>query len=223
MVKTGSKREFSTPDFIRNSLSGCQTIPSDQINQLILNARNGSVDSRNKVINSYLPYVYKLASSFFHKFFDLCNLKDIEFEDLFQSGVEALYKALKNYNPQKANFTTYSTFWINKYLYKHLEDTCKTTDIDDCEGLEDLPVRRSLDSLFLKYDLDRVLARYSKEEQLYLSKYYGLDDSTPKSMPQIARKYKVSYSHVQRTLKKAETKLHSDDQAKAVWEDYQAA
>ncbi len=223
MVKTGSKREFSTPDFIRNSLSGCQTIPSDQINQLILNACNGSVDSENKVIKSYLPYVYKLASSFFHKFFDLCNLRNIEFGDLFQSGVEALYKALRNYNPQKANFTTYSTFWVNKYLYKYLEDTRKTTDIDDCEYLEDLPARRSLDSLFLKYDLDRVLARYSKEENLFLSNYYGLDDSTPKSMPQIAKKYNVSYSHVQRTLKTAENKLNNDDQAKAVWDEYRAA
>lgn len=49
------------------------------------------------------------------------NLQYTTYDDLFQDGVIGLISSIDKYNIEKGNFSTYSVFWIKRFVYSSLD------------------------------------------------------------------------------------------------------
>ena len=73
----------------------------------------------------HIEYVKKLAN--------LHLRPGVEFDDLVQDGTIGLMIAYKKYDPSKgSSFKTYSSYWIQRYMYR-TTGSSTYTDIDDLE------------------------------------------------------------------------------------------
>lgn len=80
-----------------------------EIGKLIEEAQTGSVQAREKIVGSYMKYIYKKAFT--------TNITAMDTEDIISIGVMSVLECIKKYDILKnANFTSYVTTAINKNI-----------------------------------------------------------------------------------------------------------
>lgn len=70
---------------------------------------------KNKLINCTLRLVVKVAYKYQK------NIKSLQILDIIQEGNMGLLKSLETYDPEKGAFTTYSVFWVRKYIIEAIK------------------------------------------------------------------------------------------------------
>lgn len=83
--------------------------------ELVQLYQNGDKKALEKLIQANTGIIHKIANKY-----NGIN-RELEFDDLFQSGVLGLITAAKKYdfnNEKKAKFITYSVFYIERYIHR---------------------------------------------------------------------------------------------------------
>lgn len=94
----------------------------DRQRQLIREAQNGNLKSRDLFINSNLRLVLSVVKKYQNLGLDL--------EDLFSEGTFGLYNAIDKFDLQrKTVFTTYAVWWIRQSVVRAIENTGKNIRI----------------------------------------------------------------------------------------------
>lgn len=94
----------------------------DRQRQLIREAQNGNLKSRDLFINSNLRLVLSVVKKYQNLGLDL--------EDLFSEGTFGLYNAIDKFDLQrKTTFTTYAVWWIRQSVVRAIENTGKNIRI----------------------------------------------------------------------------------------------
>jgi len=77
--------------------------------ELVLKAKNGDENAINELLSQYKNIVNKIARSYF--------LIGGDMEDIVQEGMIGLYKAIRNFSPQRnASFKTFATICIKHQI-----------------------------------------------------------------------------------------------------------
>lgn len=77
-----------------------------QINELVINAKNGDVESMESILKYFKPKVAAICREYF--------LLGSDFDDLNQEGMIGLYKAIMGYNEKRNdNFSSFATMCIH--------------------------------------------------------------------------------------------------------------
>ena len=76
--------------------------------QLVLKARNGDEFARDALIRRYTSFVRMKASSYF--------LAGGDSEDLIQEGLIGLYKAVRDFSPEKASFRSFAELCVTRQI-----------------------------------------------------------------------------------------------------------
>lgn len=86
-------------------------ITKEEEEKLIQRIKKGDQKAENKLIQSNLKFVVKIA----YRFRNYCiHSPRVAFSDLIQAGNEGLLKAAKRFDPnKKCRFLSYATWWIN--------------------------------------------------------------------------------------------------------------
>lgn len=82
--------------------------------ELVQLYQNGDKKALEKLIQANTGIIHKIANKY-----NGIN-RELEFDDLFQSGVLGFIKAVEKYNcnhEKKAKFITYAIFLIDRYIY----------------------------------------------------------------------------------------------------------
>lgn len=94
----------------------------DRQRQLISEAQNGNLESRDLFINSNLRLVLSVVKKYQNLGLDL--------EDLFSEGTFGLYNAIDKFDLQRGTaFTTYAVWWIRQSVVRAIENTGKNIRI----------------------------------------------------------------------------------------------
>lgn len=94
----------------------------DKQRQLIREAQNGNLESRDLFINSNLRLVLSVVKKYQNLGLDL--------EDLFSEGTFGLYNAIDKFDLQRGTtFTTYAVWWIRQSVLRAIENTGKNIRI----------------------------------------------------------------------------------------------
>ena len=165
--------------------------------ELVKLYQSGDKTALEKLIQANTGIINKIANKY-----NGIN-RELEFDDLFQSGVLGLIKAVEKYNPnheKKAKFITYAIFLIDRYIYwcvngrssKEVENNkffnnCTSLNapigedetekvIDFVEGI-DYGFENVEEKIFLinlRNELEEVMQKYNTLEQREILKYrYG--------------------------------------------------
>src|SRR6201987_5618954 len=76
--------------------------------QLVLRARNGDTGALDVLIRRYTGFVRLKASSYF--------LAGGDSEDLIQEGLIGLYKAVRDFSPEKASFRSFAELCVTRQI-----------------------------------------------------------------------------------------------------------
>ena len=96
-------------------LRKCKPIDREEEKTLIIKAQKGDIDAQNKLIQSNLRFVLKIAKQF--------TGKGVSLEDLIGEGNLGLIKAIHKFSIQDDNrLLSYGVWWIKAYMQQAIKD-----------------------------------------------------------------------------------------------------
>lgn len=204
--------------------------------ELVQLYQNGDKKALEKLIQANTGIVNKIANKY-----NGIN-RELEFDDLFQSGVLGFIKAVEKYNcnhEKKAKFITYAIFLIDRYIYGCVNGwsskdvgnnefykncTSLNTPIGEDEAGEIIDFIEGVDYSFenieekiflsdLRDELEKVMQEYNTLEQREILKYrYGWN-TAPMTLNDIADIFNSTVSKVRNIENVALRKLRNSSWA----------
>lgn len=102
-----------------NRLTQAPLLNAEEEKELTVAAQNGSVDARERLIESNIRLVINIARSYYSR--------SIPLEDLIQEGIIGLITAIGRFDPTKGfRFSTYATHWIKQSIGRAVDCKAKT-------------------------------------------------------------------------------------------------
>ncbi|MBQ1954921.1 MAG: sigma-70 family RNA polymerase sigma factor [Clostridia bacterium] len=197
------------------------SLSSEEEHRLLLLAREGSIDARNKLIEHNL----RLVAHVIKKYYAVSGDQD----DLISIGIIGLIKAIKTFDPDKnTKLATYAARCVENELFMYFRTLRRQSaevsiyTPSDAEGdgeprdLEDEVcfeedvldgIVRDRRGEVLRACIEKVLDPREKEI-IFLR--YGLSGLPPMPQREVARKTGISRSYVSRLEKKALSKLETE-------------
>ncbi len=119
-------------------------LTAEEERELIKRAKKGDIEARNKLINSNLRYIYKMAKKY--------SGMGIPISDLINEGVLGLIKAIEKYDlKRRVRLLTYATSWIRQSMMKALTEQSRAIKLNSSiKGKLD-KVRRAIEDYYQKY------------------------------------------------------------------------
>lgn len=88
-------------------------LPDAEVRDLVRQHRAGDPDAAGKIIRHNDRLVYRLAMRYYK------HSGDNELDDLMQWGRLGILRALRDYDPSRENFSTYSYYWVRLYISRY--------------------------------------------------------------------------------------------------------
>lgn len=108
VIFTDRSNELLT-SYLRD-ISKYKILEASEVATLVLEAQEGNIKSRNKVVQSNLRFVVTIAKQFQHR--------GIPLMDLIACGNEGLIKAVDKFDPSRGvTFLSYAVWWIRQAIY----------------------------------------------------------------------------------------------------------
>jgi len=215
---------------------------------LVEKAYNGDKKAQNKLVESNLKFVIKVAGKY-----SKCGM---DFEDLINEGNMGLMHAAEKFNPSNKNrFTTYAVFWIREYIQKAIRETSTgvrfpsnryrdmmdpkwqfanldkvTTGPDDekttlANIIRDDRVLTPEEDCYqnqLKQDLWELVGDLSEKEQQVIIRRYGLDGKKPQSLGEVGTALNLSKERIRQIERGVISNLRQNFSAEWFGEDLAA-
>ena len=171
--------------------------------QLCVKAQAGNLDARNELIVQNIDFLHSQAWELIRKYPNY----DIRENDLVQEGCFGLLYALKDYDPERGNkFLTYATWWIVKYMRKHIKGVVKNQPpVQTIHHTIWQENRLKADER--KYDLRQqeiCVFRYVRVEQLYA----GFRKLTPRQQAYLRYRFGFDEEDHERSMKETAEYFH---------------
>ncbi len=122
--------------------------------------------TKDQIVLEHLPLVKKVAAKIYHKLPDC----DIEFDDLVNTGIIGLMKAIEKYDERKAKFSTYAYIKIRGEILDYLRSleivprSVKDKIKKECENTDELSIPLSNTAVMVSIEK----AIYEKDPSLKL-------------------------------------------------------
>ena len=206
--------------------------------ELVQLYQNGDNKALEELIVSNERIIYKISNKY-----DGIN-RELEFEDLYQSGVLGLITAAKKYDfniENKAKFITYAVYYIDRYIYRSVNGTsskeignnklyrsCTSLNIPTGEEgetrelgefIEDIDygfenIEERLFMANLRKELEEVMQTYNTLEQREVLKLKYGWNTTPMKLDDIADIFGITSNKVRNIESSALRKLRNSMWAK---------
>lgn len=197
---------------------------------LIEKAQNGDIDAQNKLIQSNLRFVVKVAKQFMGR--------GLSLEELIGEGNLGLVKAITKFKIQDDNrLLSYGIWWIKAYMQQAIKDVNETSFfelkeiekpydnspndyLDDCDDshedcTEYMTFSHEIEDHVndIHYNQKEVIAKLFKQlterEQFIISSYFGLEDEE-KTLDEIGSELNLSIERVRQCKEIAIKKMRSE-------------
>lgn len=172
-------------------------IQRNELNDLILRAQNGDIESFDTIAHTYSWIVEKNVI----KYLSL----GYEFNDLFCIGYQGIHSAIRNFDPEKCRFELFANMCVYRrivdFLLKHNEDDIELENLNyedtiSDESIEDIIIDKSIYNLIRdvvfssKEDMSLVIRSYYNNESISsIAKDLGI--SRQSCYIKLRRKYKI--------------------------------
>lgn len=205
------------------TIKGMKSLTKDEEKNLVVLAKNGNIQARDKIINSHLKFVVTIAKKY--------NRCGIPLEDLISEGNMALFKAIQRFDPTRnVRFISCAVWWIRqaiqnrikeKKLYdiyhvrENLIEDNDELDLDRCNDDEEMK-NESFEEILAFDEIDGentnqicyesiinlINNTLPSREKKILSDYLGVNGK-PKTMVEISKEMGLSRERIRQIKEKA--------------------
>ena len=195
--------------------------------ELIQSAQEGSVKSRNAIIEANLRFAMQVARQY--------SGNGLPIEDLIGFANIGLFEAVERFDASKnVKFTTFAVWYIRAEIQKALNDLSRvvripshrtgteeystksiSTPVGDDENKETYAdrflasdaVKSSRDKADMMFDIDRALAQLKPKQEEALRRNYGIGFEYAQCMEQIGEEMGVTNERARQLVRQAEESL----------------
>lgn len=219
-----------------DELKKYKPLKREEERELIIKAKNGDIEARNKVISSNLRFVFEMAKRY--------KGSGISIDELIAEGNMGMMKAIEKFNVDyDIKFYSYAVWWIKQYMKSAIK---KNIDKSNVEGNEDeiahsiisntIPdeederVNKSETIMSNEEDeynaeleankkvvVENLLVKLDDRERVIIENYYGINGKKEKNLEEIGVMLDISKERVRQikmsSIKKMRCEILTMDKA----------
>lgn len=190
--------------------------------ELLISAKNGDLNSKNKLIKSNLKFVVQVAKKY--------QGMGIDLDDLISFGSIGLVSAIEKFDLNNdVKFITFAIYLVRAEIKKALNDLSRLVRIPSHKtkvdnkyvkshnlSLSDDENKKVCDNIqydtqtkdeSLNIDIDRALNYLPTKQRDIIKMYYGIGYIKPKSMEEIALELDITNERVRQLIRRGEKVL----------------
>lgn len=202
-------------------LKKIKTLPQETIKQLLPKAKQKDINATNKILESNLKYVFKVAKSL--------RGRGVPLLDLISEGNLGILKAIDKFDlKQNYSFLTYANSWIKAFMLLKIKEeqkkremisinefndnfrkNIKKTEDDNNLSINDIPIQDEgieFDDEAKNY-IDNLLNKLTKLEAQVIRMNFGFEYGKPMTMDEISEVIGGSSERARQIKEKALKKL----------------
>lgn len=212
-----------------NDLKKCAPISKKKERELLIKAKNGDIEARNKVLTSNLKFVFEMAKIY--------RGQGVDMAELISEGNEGMIRAIEKIDLNYQNkFYSYAVWWIRQRMSaaimkkknqgdmeKSFDDTFKTEeksnvsfenisneDYNEPDGTKDIE-DNAINLYEFKEDekikhivVEKLLDKLNDREKTIIIKYFGIEnDDNGEELGQISKQLNLTTERVRQLKVKA--------------------
>ena len=190
---------------------------------LLISAKNGNLNSKNKLIKSNLKYVVQVSKKYQGMGIDLDDLisfgsiglvisidrfdlnNDVKFITFAIYYVRAEIKKSLNDLSRLVRIPSHKTKVDNKYLKTYNLSLSDDENINMCDKIQ---YDTQIEENSLNIDINRSLNYLPDKQRDVIKMYFGIDYNKPKTMDEIALELNISNERVRQLIRRGEKLLY---------------
>jgi RNA polymerase primary sigma factor len=190
---------------------------------LLISAKNGNLNSKNKLVKSNLKYVVQVSKKYQGMGIDLDDLisfgsiglvisidrfdlnNDVKFITFAIYYVRAEIKKSLNDLSRLVRIPSHKTKVDNKYLKTYNLSLSDDENINMCDKIQ---YDTQIEENSLNIDINRSLNYLPDKQRDVIKMYYGIDYNKPKTMDEIALELNISNERVRQLIRRGEKLLY---------------
>ena len=203
---------------------------------LMIKAKAGDIEARNKILSSNLRFVFDVAKKY--------RGHGVEISELISEGNKGMIKAIEKFDlAQDVKFYSYAVWWIRQAMIaainEHLEkctmessfddvfkrgeddDVCENIyydETDDFDGDFNDITEDSVDYLEMgeekeqkHFVVEKLLAKLDDRERIIIQKYFGIEkDDDGQNLDEISKELNLSTERVRQLKVKAINEMRAE-------------
>ena len=195
-------------------------ISKDVERELLTKAKNGDIESRNKIITANLRFVFDIAKKY--------RGRGVDIADLISEGNKGVIKAIEKFDLSKdVKFFTYAVWWVRQHMIASIEEKTMESMYEvnfddeftqDYQDIENVALSSDDDESYMENDLEdcdckniegyeedeqkhfvvqKLLARLDERERIVIMKYFGIEnDDDGHNLDEISNELNISTERV---------------------------
>ena len=190
---------------------------------LLISAKNGNLNSKNKLVKSNLKYVVQVSKKY--------QGMGIDLDDLISFGSIGLVIAIDRFDLNNdVKFITFAIYYVRAEIKKSLNDLSRLvripshktkvdnkylktynlslSDDENIKMCDNIQSDTQIEENSLNIDINRSLNYLPDKQRDVIKMYYGIDYNKPKTMDEIALELNISNERVRQLIRRGEKVLY---------------
>ena len=240
MIYNEIDREVGLNDFSDSAktyyqdLKRHKPLPRDVERELMVKAKAGDIEARNKILTANLRFVFNIAKKY--------RGHGVDLSDLISEGNNGMIKAIEKFDlSQNVKFFSYAVWWIRQRMssaiLKHQEKEMIETDFDgafsddnghtdniyanddgeindsgfDVMGENGDELELNEEAQQKHFIVEKVLAKLDDRERLIIEKYFGIEnDDNGQNLEEISKDLHITTERVRQLKVKAINEMRAE-------------
>lgn len=240
MIYNEIDREVGLNDFSDSAktyyqdLKRHKPLPRDVERELMVKAKDGDIEARNKILTANLRFVFNIAKKY--------RGHGVDLSDLISEGNNGMIKAIEKFDlSQNVKFFSYAVWWIRQRMssaiLKHQEKEMIETDFDgafsddngntdniyanddgeindsgfDVMGENGDELELNEEAQQKHFIVEKVLAKLDDRERLIIEKYFGIEnDDNGQNLEEISKDLHITTERVRQLKVKAINEMRAE-------------
>lgn len=240
MIYNEIDREVGLNDFSDSAktyyqdLKRHKPLPKDVERELMVKAKAGDIEARNKILTANLRFVFNIAKKY--------RGHGVDLSDLISEGNNGMIKAIEKFDlSQNVKFFSYAVWWIRQRMssaiLKHQEKEMIETDFDgafsddnghtdniyanddgeindsgfDVMGENGDELELNEEAQQKHFIVEKVLAKLDDRERLIIEKYFGIEnDDNGQNLEEISKDLHITTERVRQLKVKAINEMRAE-------------
>lgn len=142
-----------------------RVLTKEEVKDLFIKYKNGDIKARNKIIESNLRLVMKIAKKYSK------GELNLDYMDVISAGNEGLIRAIESFDPNLGyTFSTYATWWIDQSITRFITNELRTIRLPVHLYEDILKIKKSKVYLFSLYNREPTIEEISENTGLSIKR-----------------------------------------------------
>lgn len=209
-----------------------KAMPREEERKLLVKAKQGDIEARNKILTANLRFVFKIAKKY--------RNRGVDISDLINEGNDGMLHAIEKFDiTQDVKFFSYAVWWIRQRMLaaikQHEDETARQESFDevfqcyesnhydnlyseddedtygnDIEDKTKAPIEDDEEDEQKRIAVEHLLVKLDDRERAVIEKWFGINQDEEESLIEISQELNICTERVRQLKARAINKMRAE-------------